>query len=59
MTTRSKTHKQRKQRIARRASNISPSGIRKFFDLLSSIDGVISLGIGEPDLQPRGISVKR
>ena len=49
MTTRSKTHKHRKQRIARRASNISPSGIRKFFDLLSSIDGVISLGVGEPD----------
>ncbi len=26
-----------------------PSGIRKFFDLLISMDGVISLGIGEPD----------
>ncbi len=30
-------------------SRISPSGIRKFFDLLASIDGVISLGVGEPD----------
>ena len=29
--------------------NIPPSGIRKFFDLTTSIDGVISLGIGEPD----------
>ena len=29
--------------------HLSPSGIRKFFDLLSSIDGVISLGVGEPD----------
>jgi aminotransferase len=28
---------------------IQPSGIRKFFDLLSSIEGVISLGVGEPD----------
>jgi aminotransferase len=28
---------------------VSPSGIRKFFDLLASMDGVISLGIGEPD----------
>ncbi len=28
---------------------IPPSGIRKFFDLLSSIEGVISLGVGEPD----------
>ncbi len=30
-------------------SRISPSGIRKFFDLLASIEGVISLGVGEPD----------
>jgi len=30
-------------------SQISPSGIRKFFDLLASIEGVISLGVGEPD----------
>jgi aminotransferase len=28
---------------------IPPSGIRKFFDLLSSVEGVISLGVGEPD----------
>ncbi len=28
---------------------ISPSGIRKFFDLLSSMEGIISLGVGEPD----------
>jgi aminotransferase len=28
---------------------ISPSGIRKFFDLAESISGVISLGVGEPD----------
>ncbi len=26
-----------------------PSGIRRFFDLLASIEGVISLGVGEPD----------
>ncbi|MDD2251774.1 MAG: aminotransferase class I/II-fold pyridoxal phosphate-dependent enzyme [Dehalococcoidales bacterium] len=35
--------------IARRVGDIAPSGIRKFFDLLASMDGVISLGIGEPD----------
>jgi len=29
--------------------NISPSGIRKFFDLILSMEGVISLGVGEPD----------
>jgi aminotransferase len=35
--------------ISDKAGNLAPSGIRKFFDLLSSIEGVISLGIGEPD----------
>ncbi|MBI2288597.1 MAG: aminotransferase class I/II-fold pyridoxal phosphate-dependent enzyme [Chloroflexi bacterium] len=35
--------------VSQRASQISPSGIRKFFDLLASIEGVISLGVGEPD----------
>jgi aminotransferase len=29
--------------------NIPPSGIRKFFDLVLEMDGVISLGVGEPD----------
>ncbi|KKI89956.1 aromatic amino acid aminotransferase [Bacillus sp. SA1-12] len=29
--------------------NLKPSGIRKFFDLASSMEGVISLGVGEPD----------
>lgn len=28
---------------------IPPSGIRKFFDLASQMEGVISLGVGEPD----------
>jgi aminotransferase len=35
--------------ISKRANRLSPSGIRKFFDLLASIEGVISLGVGEPD----------
>ncbi len=35
--------------ISQKVHNISPSGIRKFFDLLSSVEGVISLGVGEPD----------
>jgi len=35
--------------ISQRAKQIPPSGIRKFFDLIVSMDGVISLGIGEPD----------
>lgn len=30
-------------------NELAPSGIRKFFDLVSSIEGAISLGVGEPD----------
>lgn len=30
---------------------IKPSGIRKFFDIAAEMDGVISLGVGEPDFQ--------
>lgn len=41
--------KQRIYRISERASRLSPSGIRRFFDLLASTEGVISLGVGEPD----------
>ncbi len=29
--------------------DIKPSGIRKFFDIVSEIKGAISLGVGEPD----------
>lgn len=29
--------------------NLKPSGIRKYFDLANSMEGVISLGVGEPD----------
>lgn len=35
--------------ISKRVSQLAPSGIRRFFDLLSSLEGVISLGVGEPD----------
>ena len=35
--------------ISERVATLPPSGIRKFFDLLSSLEGVISLSIGEPD----------
>ena len=36
-------------RISDRVEELSPSGIRKFFDLLSTMEDVISLGVGEPD----------
>ena len=35
--------------IARHVSGIPRSGIREFFELVQSMPGVISLGIGEPD----------
>jgi aminotransferase len=35
--------------ISQRVRELSPSGIRKFFDLLASMEEVISLGVGEPD----------
>ncbi len=31
------------------ATNLPPSGIRRFFDLVAATKGVISLGVGEPD----------
>jgi aminotransferase len=30
-------------------TNIAPSGIRKFFDIVQEMDDAISLGVGEPD----------
>jgi len=35
--------------ISQKVVTLPPSGIREFFDLLSSVEDVISLGIGEPD----------
>lgn len=35
--------------VADKAAGLKPSGIRKFFDLVSEMDDVISLGVGEPD----------
>jgi aminotransferase len=34
---------------SRRVASIPASGIRRFFDLLATMDKVISLGVGEPD----------
>lgn len=35
--------------ISERCSSLKPSGIRKFFDIAATKEGVISLGVGEPD----------
>ena len=37
--------------IAEKVTALRPSGIRKFFDLLETMEGGISLGVGEPDFQ--------
>lgn len=36
-------------KLSRIIQEIPPSGIRKYFDLASTMEGVISLGVGEPD----------
>ncbi len=49
--------------VSRKAKNLKPSGIRKFFDIASEIEDVISLGVGEPDfitpwsIRDKGIQV--
>jgi aminotransferase len=35
--------------LAKKVVELKPSGIRKFFDIVATMDDVISLGIGEPD----------
>ena len=35
--------------VNKRAAALQPSGIRKFFDIVSKMEGAISLGVGEPD----------
>lgn len=38
-----------KSLLCRKAQEIKPSGIRKFFDIAAEMDEVISLSVGEPD----------
>ena len=37
--------------LSKTVQEIKPSGIRKFFDIASEMDHVISLSIGEPDFK--------
>ena len=37
--------------LSEAVKEIKPSGIRKFFDIAAKTEGVISLGVGEPDFQ--------
>lgn len=44
-----KTSTMKRSYLSETAKKLKPSGIRKFFDLASQMEGVISLGVGEPD----------
>ena len=35
--------------VNQKSKNLQPSGIRKFFDIVTVTEGAISLGVGEPD----------
>ncbi len=37
--------------LSEKVQNIKPSGIRKFFDIVSEMKDAISLGVGEPDFE--------
>lgn len=37
------------EKLSTQVKDIPPSGIRRFFDLVSEMKGVVSLGVGEPD----------
>ena len=40
-----------KKILSEKTTAIKPSGIRKFFDIVNTMDGAISLGVGEPDFE--------
>ncbi|MFQ6132709.1 MAG: aminotransferase class I/II-fold pyridoxal phosphate-dependent enzyme [Armatimonadota bacterium] len=40
---------EKRRRLSRVAEVLPPSGIRRFFDLVATMPGVITLGVGEPD----------
>ncbi|WP_444684101.1 aminotransferase [Alkalicoccus luteus] len=41
--------KKHEVKLSRAVESIQPSGIRRFFDMASSMENIISLGVGEPD----------
>lgn len=45
-------------RFSQRVRAIPASGIRHFFELIANMDGVISLGVGEPDFVTPGSFIK-
>ena len=45
----SKSPRDLSSRVAKHIASLPKSGIRDFFELVNTMDDVISLGIGEPD----------
>ncbi len=43
--------------LSEKVKEIKPSGIRKFFDIAATMEGVVSLGVGEPDF-PTPVNVR-
>lgn len=39
----------KKTYLSKKATELKPSGIRRFFDLAAGMEGIVSLGVGEPD----------
>ena len=35
--------------VSQAVQQLRPSGIRRYFDIAATMEGVVSLGIGEPD----------
>ena len=44
--------KKQEKLLAEKTVGLKPSGIRRFFDLVSEMKDAISLGVGEPDFDP-------
>ena len=40
-----------KEILSPKILGLKPSGIRRFFDIANEMEGVISLGVGEPDFK--------
>ncbi len=51
MTTEARRVPLAERALAERVHAVPPSGIRRFFDILATMDDVISLGVGEPDFE--------
>ena len=56
---RGKTMDTSKSYLSKVVKEMPDSGIKDFFDIANTMEGALSLGVGEPDLIRRGISATR